>query len=405
MPTQSSINTERPIQVGAGGTAASTFTTYGPVVAGATATSALTSVAPSATSGVPLVSQGAAANPTFGTASVSGGGTGATSFTAKGALFGNTTSAIGVTGALTDGKLMIGSTGGNPASANITAGTGITVVNGSNSIIISSTGGGGGGTVNAYSFAAYSAAGVTDVTGDGTAYYPVALDTVDFDANSVYNNTTYVFNAPVTGEYCFIVEKNLSGYLVGHTYEACYLRVNNTTDYLLLLQDPISLPTSTSYQAPLVKILHLTAGDTVGVKIVVNGSTKVVDVAGTNQGFIFSGYLVQAGTFFAWTDVTGTTANLSAQNGYYANNAGLVTLTLPATAALGTIIVVCGKGAGGWSIAQRAGQSIHYIATTSTPGVTGHLDSVAQYDSVTLVCSVADTDWTAIGGMGNLNIV
>jgi hypothetical protein len=45
-------------------------------------TSTITKVAPSATSGVPLISQGAAADPIFGTAVVAGGGTGATTFTA-----------------------------------------------------------------------------------------------------------------------------------------------------------------------------------------------------------------------------------------------------------------------------------------------------------------------------------
>ena len=53
-------------------------------------------VAPSATSGVPLISQGAAADPVFGTAVVAGGGTGDTSFTAFSVICGGTTS----TGAL-----------------------------------------------------------------------------------------------------------------------------------------------------------------------------------------------------------------------------------------------------------------------------------------------------------------
>lgn len=53
--------------------------------------STLTQVAPSATSGVPLVSAGAAANPAFGTAVVAGGGTGVTSNTAYAVLCGGTT--------------------------------------------------------------------------------------------------------------------------------------------------------------------------------------------------------------------------------------------------------------------------------------------------------------------------
>lgn len=56
------------------------------------ASGSLSSVAPSATSGVPLISQGAAADPAFGTAVVAGGGTGATSFTAYAVVCGGTTS-------------------------------------------------------------------------------------------------------------------------------------------------------------------------------------------------------------------------------------------------------------------------------------------------------------------------
>jgi len=53
--------------------------------------SAYTNIAPSATSGVPLISQGAASNPAYGTAVVAGGGTGVVSNTAYAVLCGGTT--------------------------------------------------------------------------------------------------------------------------------------------------------------------------------------------------------------------------------------------------------------------------------------------------------------------------
>lgn len=55
------------------------------------ASNLITSVAPSATSGVPFISQGAAADPTFGTAVVAGGGTGNTTFTAYSVICAGTT--------------------------------------------------------------------------------------------------------------------------------------------------------------------------------------------------------------------------------------------------------------------------------------------------------------------------
>lgn len=57
---------------------ASAITQHDVLVGGAS--NAITSIAPSATTGVPLVSQGAAADPAFGTTSIAGGGTNATSF-------------------------------------------------------------------------------------------------------------------------------------------------------------------------------------------------------------------------------------------------------------------------------------------------------------------------------------
>lgn len=68
---------------------ASPVTQYN-VLVGA-ASNAITSIAPTATSGVPLISQGAAADPAFGTAVVAGGGTGVTSLTAYAPVCGGTT--------------------------------------------------------------------------------------------------------------------------------------------------------------------------------------------------------------------------------------------------------------------------------------------------------------------------
>jgi hypothetical protein len=70
-------------------------------------TATLTQVAPSATSGIPLVSNGAAADPSFTTAVVAGGGTGDTSFTAYAPICGGTTT----TGALQSASTGIGTSG------------------------------------------------------------------------------------------------------------------------------------------------------------------------------------------------------------------------------------------------------------------------------------------------------
>lgn len=94
MPTEAnSINAATTGIVGNTGTAftGSPATQYNVQVGGATS-SALANVAPSATSGIPLVSAGSSANPSFTTAVVAGGGTGITSATAYGVICGGTTS-------------------------------------------------------------------------------------------------------------------------------------------------------------------------------------------------------------------------------------------------------------------------------------------------------------------------
>lgn len=105
----------------------------------------------------------------------------------------------------------------------------------------------------------------------------------------------------------------------------------------------------------------------------------------------------------SWTVVTGTSQAMVVDAGYISNNAGLVTLTLPATAAVGSIIQVQGLGAGGWQIAQNALQVIHIGSAVTTIGITGFLASTNQYDSLTLLCVVANTTWTVLGGpQGNI---
>jgi len=128
MPIANSLNiTQSGIQTfnaTTGAFAGSTVTQFGTVV-GLT-NNLVTSVAPSATSGVPLISQGAAANPTFGTAVVAGGGTGSVTFNANGAVISGTTTTSPLTSlTLTNGQILIGSTGNPPAAATLTAGTGI----------------------------------------------------------------------------------------------------------------------------------------------------------------------------------------------------------------------------------------------------------------------------------------
>ena len=106
-----------------------------------------------------------------------------------------------------------------------------------------------------------------------------------------------------------------------------------------------------------------------------------------------------------WTDVAGVSQAIVANNSYTANNAGLVTLTLPVAMAYGSVVEICGKGAGGWLLAQQAGQTIFYGSSTTTPGAGGSIASTGQYNSIKIVCTVADLSFTVIAAVGNHTIV
>lgn len=107
-------------------------------------------------------------------------------------------------------------------------------------------------------------------------------------------------------------------------------------------------------------------------------------------------------TSFHWNDVTGTSQLASVGNGYVADNAGLVTITLPATAAFGSIISVQGKGSGGFSVVANIGQIINVGNSASSSG--GSVSSTDQWDSIQLICVTANTTWATISTMGNLTV-
>lgn len=111
------------------------------------------------------------------------------------------------------------------------------------------------------------------------------------------------------------------------------------------------------------------------------------------------------GTSFAWNFVSGTTTTAADNNGYVCQNAGLTTVQLPTTAASGTVIEVIASTSGGFSIAQNAGQSIKFGLDSTTLGAAGSLKSTAVNDTVRILCTTADTTWTVLSSVGNLNLV
>jgi len=89
-----------------------------------------------------------------------------------------------------------------------------------------------------------------------------------------------------------------------------------------------------------------------------------------------------------WNNVTGTSATMVINQGYSANNAGLVTLTMPTTVPFGSIQQLAAFGGGGFKVQLAAGQQLFTAGASST--VAGSLSSTAQYQFAATVCLVAN---------------
>lgn len=150
-----------------------------------------------------------------------------------------------------------------------------------------------------------------------------------------------------------------------------------------------SYPCDSGTAVPAANVLNVFGGT--GATTSGAGNTITVDVVGGG---------------LKWIEilVTGPTG-LNINTGYVTNNAGVVGMTLPAAAPFGTVIRICGKGAGGWSLGQNAGQTIHMGNVDSTTGAGGSIASTQRYDCLELLCTTANTDFTVLSSVGVLNII
>ena len=106
-----------------------------------------------------------------------------------------------------------------------------------------------------------------------------------------------------------------------------------------------------------------------------------------------------------WVDQTTTSVTMAVNTGYVADNVGLVTFTLPTTAAFGSTFEIVGKGAGGWAVAQNALQSIQFGSITTTVGTGGSLASSNTGDCIYLVCITANLAFAVKSSIGNITYV
>lgn len=126
-----------------------------------------------------------------------------------------------------------------------------------------------------------------------------------------------------------------------------------------------------------------------------------ISITGSGNNISFTAM----GGGFTWVTVTGTTQTLAANTAYIADNGAGVTFTLPLTAAVGDTYKVLWKAAGGWTIAQNAGQIIYYGDIATTLGVTGTLTPKPNEmrSVLEIVCITANTEFQVLSFVGNVD--
>jgi len=98
-----------------------------------------------------------------------------------------------------------------------------------------------------------------------------------------------------------------------------------------------------------------------------------------------NGFVSSISGGFAWTDATGATQALVAQNGYITDRGGGVTYTLPASGTLGDTIKIVGK-LGIATITPNANQQILIGSSSGAVGVTGTAVANNVGDCIELIC-------------------
>jgi hypothetical protein len=316
---------------------------------------------------------------------------------------GSLTSSVG-----TDGQLLIGATGAGPAWSDLTSvGGSIVFTQGSNSLNLESTGGTTTGLIQTVSNSLNTVFTTTAIipyddtipqNTEGDELLTVSI-TPTKSANKLYIYAAFVVSAGVSST----------------TECTVALFQDSTADALAAtgfdIQDGpnnnVSLTHIMSAGTTSATTFKLRIGSVGGQDIIINGDSSSTRIYGGVCKVVFYVQEISTGlttvpSAFPWTVVPGTSQSLVTQNGYFANNAGTVTFTLPAAADVGdTYEIVEMHASGNWSVAQNAGQQMFFGNTSTTAGVGGSISGGTTGDGIRIVCRVANTEFQVFETQGN----
>ncbi len=132
-------------------------------------------------------------------------------------------------------------------------------------------------------FSAYVTSTQSNVTGDGTVYSLGNIYTTTRNQNSCFANG--IFTARAQALHDFTIVMSLLDIAAGHTFLSIELVVNGSVSKILHWSNPAAFCSSNILIISCAETLLLSGGDTVQARVTVSGSTKVIDVQGTNTRF------------------------------------------------------------------------------------------------------------------------
>lgn len=325
---------------------------------------------------------------------VADGGTGLSSGTSGGILAYTASGTLASSAALTDNVLIVGGGAGVvPNSLGAGLGTTTQVLHGNASgeptwgAINLATDVSGSLPLSALSNGTFVSALTGTLTNNSNFRINYNGGTIAFDLNDTFSSAA-IYSEDNTQ---FIGVDNTNVLIGSGTSQMEYidgvLRLyDSDATHYVGLQTPATGTLTTSYT------LTLPADDgTAGQYLQTNGTGTLTWAAAGGGGLTWSVVTVDG----SFTNDTGTIANKGT----------LLTMTLPASAAVGTTIKITGINAGLWKVAQNASQLIRFGQSTTTTGTGGSLEATKIGDSIEMICVVANTTWQVISSVGSITIV
>jgi len=165
------------------------------------------------------------------------------------------------------------------------------------------------------------------------------------------------------------------------------------------------------------QIFTESAADLHGVTTLTGNSGGAVGASAGNINVVGSGAIIVTGSpgtntltvstsseGLMWSAI-GASQALVVGHGYFCTTGAALSLSLPATSAIGDMIEISLDGSTSFSITQGAGQQVRFGILQTTSGAGGSITSTEAGDSIRMVCSVANLKWNVLSSIGNLIIV